>query len=566
MNGSTEVRFRRSRVPAVFATLAAAMLAVSAGVGASLGIASVAGATPPDTPIFDVVGTPDAISLDAPFIYALQDNAVDAPAASWTFLLNDQPGGTNPLGGASTVWASGDVLNIVVAPPVSPGCSSECGINHVESGDSISFATVPFVGIVGTAFPISGVTPPTITVTRTTYAGDSVDSNDAGILDDLAITFTGTPDPAANAAFVVQVGSPSDPVEYNTGPHDPVGAIQTTNSNFSGPGSNATSLAQVDDGPITVSPSPPPSPPTTGGSVSRIAGQDAIGTAIAVSQAEFPTTGTAGAVVLARSDYFSDALCGDPLAAAVNGPLLITPGPAISSTIDAGVLAEIQRVLPAGRTVYILGGDLALSPTVDAQLAFLGYSVKRLSGNDQFATCVAVAQQLGNPAVVFEATGLNFADALSAVPAAVEDGGAILLTNGNVQASETAAYLAAHPADTRYAIGGPEAALGADPTATAVYGQDEFGTSAAVAVRFFANATVFGAATGLNYPDALSGGVYMATGGRMGPMLLVEPTAPLPPSIAAYLATLTSGTQGYVFGGPLAVGDDVEAALGAAVG
>ncbi len=58
----------------------------------------------------------------------------------------------------------------------------------------------------------------------------------------------------------------------------------------------------------------------------------------------------------------------------------------------------------------------------------------------------------------------------------------------------------------------------------------------------------------------------MATGGRMGPILLVNPSAPLPAEITPYLATLAAGTQGYVFGGPLAVGADVLSALQAAVG
>ena len=46
----------------------------------------------------------------------------------------------------------------------------------------------------------------------------------------------------------------------------------------------------------------------------------------------------------------------------------------------------------------------------------------------------------------------------------------------------------------------------------------------------------------------------------------MNPTAPLPTEITPYLATLAIGTQGYVFGGPLAVGADVLAALQAAVG
>ncbi len=302
----------------------------------------------------------------------------------------------------------------------------------------------------------------------------------------------------------------------------------------------------------------PSSPPT----VTRIYGTDAIGTSIAVSQAEFPVAGSAKAVVLARSDFFSDALAGGPLAAKVGGPLLITPGASLSSVLDPRVQAEIQRVLPVGGTVYILGGDLALSPNIDAQLQALGYVTQRIAGANEFATAVDIAEVLGNPSTIFEATGLNFPDALSAVPAAIETKGAILLTDGTTQSPQTAAYLAAHPNDTRYAIGGPLAAYGADPSATPVYGADLYGTSAAVAATFFPQATVFGAATGANFPDALSGGVFMGSPGVDGPVLLVPPSGPLPGPVSTYLAGAAATlVRGYLFGGPLAVGDDVLSEL-----
>ncbi|MGH9047788.1 MAG: cell wall-binding repeat-containing protein, partial [Acidimicrobiales bacterium] len=73
-------------------------------------------------------------------------------------------------------------------------------------------------------------------------------------------------------------------------------------------------------------------------SLTQIYGTDAIGTSIAISQAEFPTNGSAGGVVLARDDFFSDALAGGPLAAAVDGPLLITEGASTGSTLDPRVL------------------------------------------------------------------------------------------------------------------------------------------------------------------------------------------------------------------------------------
>jgi hypothetical protein len=302
--------------------------------------------------------------------------------------------------------------------------------------------------------------------------------------------------------------------------------------------------------------------PVAGVPVQRIYGTDAIGTSIAISEAELPVSGSAKAVVLARSDFFSDALAGGPLAAKVGGPLLITAGASSSSSLDSRVQTEIQRVLPVGDTVYILGGPLALSTDIDGALQGLGYVTERVAGANEYATAVDVAEQLGNPSAIFEATGLNFPDALSAVPAAIAKGGAILLTDGSSQAPETASYLAAHPGDTRYAIGGPLTAYGADPTATPVYGQDLYGTSAAVASTFFAKPTVFGAATGTNFPDALSGGAFMGARATAGPVLLVQPSGPLPPSIASYMSGATSTLiQGYLFGGPVAVGTDVLSEL-----
>ena len=297
--------------------------------------------------------------------------------------------------------------------------------------------------------------------------------------------------------------------------------------------------------------------------VQRIYGADAIATSIAISLAEFPASGSAKAVVLARSDFFADALAGGPLAASVGGPLLTTPGAPMSSALDPRVQGEIQRVLPAGATVYILGGDLAISPQIDSTLQGLGYTIVRIAGSNEYATAVDIAQVLSDPSTIFEATGLTYQDALSAVPAAIEKGGAILLTDGSTQAPETASYLAAHQGDTRYAIGGTLAAAGADPSATAVSGQDLYGTSAAVATTFFQTATAFGAATGASFSDALSGGVFMGAKTTMGPILIVQPSGPLPAAVATYLSSSSTLAQGYLFGGQLAVGDDVAAELAA---
>ncbi|MGH9074850.1 MAG: cell wall-binding repeat-containing protein [Acidimicrobiales bacterium] len=302
-----------------------------------------------------------------------------------------------------------------------------------------------------------------------------------------------------------------------------------------------------------------PAGATSNASVSRVAGTTRIGTAVAVSKARFPASGSAKAVVLARDDAFPDALAGAPLAAHVDGPLLLTE----PSGLDPATQAEIERVLPRGAVVYLLGGSSAISPGTASALQALGYTTRRLAGTTRFATAVAIAGAIGNPAIVFEATGLDFADALGAGAAAGAGGGAVLLTDGSSQAPETAAYLAAHPSDTRYAIGGP--AAHADPGATAVVGQDRFATAVDVAGRFFSSPSSVGVASGLAYPDALAAGPALAA--RKAPLLLVSPSTPLPSTVSSYLSahqsTVSAAT---VYGGTTAVSAGVASAVQVAAG
>ncbi len=385
--------------------------------------------------------------------------------------------------------------------------------------------------------------------------------NAAGAACTTALSVSPVQAPAGSEVVVHGLGLQGATVAFGGTPAQILSSSPTTDVVVVPPGSGSVAVSAT--GPLTSVPGPAAfsyGPPV--GVFSRVAGSTAIGTAIAASQASFPVAGSAKAVVLARDDFFSDALAGGPLAAAVDGPVLITESAAQSSTLDPAVLSEIQRVLAPGGTVYILGGDLALSPGIDTELQGLGYTTVRLAGSDEYQTAVAVAEQLGNPSTIFEATGLNFADALSAVPAAIKLHGAILLTDGPVQSPETAAYLAAHPEDTRYAIGGPLAAAGADPGATAVYGTDLYDTSAAVAQTFFPAPSVLGAATGATFPDALAGGPVL--GRKGGPLLLVAPAGPLPSAVLAYLGAVGAGvTTGLLFGGPLAVSDQVLAELDA---
>jgi hypothetical protein len=302
--------------------------------------------------------------------------------------------------------------------------------------------------------------------------------------------------------------------------------------------------------------------PVSSHTAPRIGGTDRIDTAIRLSTDTFADKGSssssllqAGAAVLARSDDqgYADALAGTPLAVAKTAPLLLTP----SSGLDGRVKSEIERIMPTGRTVYLLGGTTALSPAVASALTSDGYTVVRYSGADRYETATSIAGGLGNPGTLLLATGQNFPDALSAGAAAAKVGGAVLLTDGSSMPAATRSYLNAHPGAARVAIGGPAAA--ADPSALKIVGQDRYQTATLVAAHFFSSPPVVGVASGERFPDAAAGGTHI--GNRSGPLVLVQSSA-LPSATADYLrANRSSIATAYIYGGTVVIGDNVRSAV-----
>jgi hypothetical protein len=295
---------------------------------------------------------------------------------------------------------------------------------------------------------------------------------------------------------------------------------------------------------------PPPDhstpPPAAKVALTRSWGSDRSGTAVAISQLAFVSSGSAGAVVLARKDDFADALTGGVLAAKTHGPVLLTS----PTGLDISTRTEMQRVLPPPQSVYLIGGPGALSDQVASDVASLGYAVTRVSGDDRYRTAVAVAQTLGNPKTVFEATGLNYPDALAAVPAAVQSGGAILLTADGQEPAATANYLQTQNPSARWAVGGKAAA--ADPSAHPLVGSDRYTTAIAVDQQFFASPTALGVASGLAFPDGLAAGPLLGSTGH--PLVLVPSDGQPPQSVKDYLSSVASSVSSVeIFGGESAV-------------
>ena len=284
----------------------------------------------------------------------------------------------------------------------------------------------------------------------------------------------------------------------------------------------------------------------------RFSGPTRIETAVEVSEADFGD-GTAAAALLARADTFPDALAGIPLAVQEGGPVLLTD----TGALHPAVAAELQRALPPGRTVYLLGGEVALGSAVEAAVTELGYSPVRLAGPDRIETAIAIADALDTPDSLLVTTGFDFPDALAAGAAAAANGGAVLLTNSESRHPATDAYLAAHAGATVYGVGGPAARP--YPEAQAVFGPTREGTAVEVAETFFTLPRTLGLTRRDVFADALTGGPHIA---RLGAPVLLTPSDSLHPDPAAYAcANRASASGAFVYGGQTAVADDVAEAL-----
>jgi glucose/arabinose dehydrogenase/putative cell wall-binding protein len=293
--------------------------------------------------------------------------------------------------------------------------------------------------------------------------------------------------------------------------------------------------------------------------IERYAGADRYATAALVSRRTFnPGVPT---VYVATGATYPDALSGGAAAARVPGPvLLVTP-----SSIPAVTRTEILRLAP--QRIVVLGGTGAISASVEANLdALAPGGASRLAGADRYETAAVVSRSTfgaGVP-VAYIATGINYPDALAAVPAAGVERGPILLTRpGAIPAATRAELLRLRPG--RIVVLGGTAAISAEvATQLQSYtpvpiqrraGVDRYETAVLVSrASFGPGVSHVYIATGTNYPDGLSGGPAGAV--APGPLLLVPGTS-VPVAVRNELLRL-SPNRVTILGGMGAVSESIR--------
>lgn len=318
----------------------------------------------------------------------------------------------------------------------------------------------------------------------------------------------------------------------------------------------------------TASPSASASPSSGAPEVRRLAGDDRIGTAIAVSQAVFSDGEGAYAAFVASAASWPDALAASALAAQYGAPLLLVPA---DGQLPGAVRTELQRLKV--EQVYVLGGDRSVSDRISAQLSDLA-QVERFDGNDRYDTAGYAASVLADPGKpLYVASGTGFADALGGGAAAGAVGGALVLTDPARLPTSLAADVKTLAPSSVVVLGGPgtvsDAVVGQlkallpGTSVTRTYGADRYETAARASAQVHAQGspstraadgedTVSAVmlASGTSFPDGLAGA---AVAGPSGVPLLLTTKDCVPAATLAEISRLRA-QRVVVLGGPTVVG------------
>ncbi|SOC56843.1 cell wall-binding repeat-containing protein [Ornithinimicrobium cerasi] len=179
--------------------------------------------------------------------------------------------------------------------------------------------------------------------------------------------------------------------------------------------------------------------------VRRIGGGDRYETAALVSR-ELPASDLA--YVVTGLNY-PDALSAAPVASLDRAPVLLTR----QGGLPGATAAELRRHDP--RLVIVMGGEVAVAEAVLEDIRDLGIEVIRIRGNDRYQTAAALMEVWPTGATqAWVATGLEYADALAAAPAAALRGSPVLLTRRESLPGVTGSGLVRLAPDTVIVPGG----------------------------------------------------------------------------------------------------------------
>ena len=304
---------------------------------------------------------------------------------------------------------------------------------------------------------------------------------------------------------------------------------------------------------------------TVKNAVVRYAGANRYDTAALLSKASHKTT--SDTVIIADAMTFQDALIAVPLAKAYNAPLLLANPNIVTKQTEA----ELAR-LKAKKVIIVNTSKALKKGTLDALKK--KYTTQIINGNNCFETSKRVAEELQKktkkaPTDVFFTTNKAFADALSISPVAALKGAPILYVDPSKKNldSNILAYLNKVKGSIKnvYIVGGKVAVPAAiensikkalpKKNVKRFDGAQRYETCVMIN-KYFAkdlSSKTVCIAKGLDFPDALAGGVFAAN--QKAPLLLAD--SALRDAQKSFLKDKKPNKL-YIFGGKVAVPDKLD--------
>ncbi|WP_191566692.1 SpoIID/LytB domain-containing protein [Metabacillus idriensis] len=293
----------------------------------------------------------------------------------------------------------------------------------------------------------------------------------------------------------------------------------------------------------------------------EIAGNDRYETSASIAEFGWSSANT---VFIGRGDNPVDALTGSVLAKKYNAPLLL----AKTNELPASVKETLSSLNPSN--VIILGGQSAISASVESELKGMADQVHRISGAERYDTSAAVAAQVGHSGSVFITSDRSDSpDALSIASYAAIEKMPILYTKKDSVPKAVADYIKTSGVRKITIVGGEAAvsdkaeqqlaALVGETNIDRVSGSDRYETSINIVKKYnLDNRKVF-FARGKQFIDALPGSVLAAN--YRAPIILVERDF-VPGPVSSYIyENMTFIPHIHYLGGESAISENTRSIL-----
>lgn len=293
------------------------------------------------------------------------------------------------------------------------------------------------------------------------------------------------------------------------------------------------------DGPVAPAPPSPASAPA-------VSAFDAVEQAVAASQQAYPD-GQAENVLLARAAPSAEALAAAGLQGLFDSPLLLTD----SAVLSPETAAEIDRL--GTPSIHILGGDRAVAPAIEEQMAATGHATHRHAGPTGIETAISIAELHfpdATTAILTRAYDSSanatdaFADSLAAGGLAAARQLPVLLTAAGELSETTSQYLERSLVSNVVVVGDLTTISGQVVTDLAdlgiesarVAGSDRYGTAVAIAqLPDFADAGAVLLVEGSRASVWPGGSLAAVIASREDAPILLTDSDELPEATATYL-------------------------------